>query len=80
MRWDGTAEGTFAADDLVEIGSTPYASDVLVTPVGTGAGYPATFAVDLAPGRYFARVRRREPGCGERPIPSPEVRFEIVPP
>jgi hypothetical protein len=48
--------------------------------VTTVAGPPATFAVDLAPGRYFARVRRRDPTCGERPIPSPEVSFEIVPP
>jgi hypothetical protein len=80
LRWDGTAEGTLAPDDLVEIGTTVYASNVFTTMVTTSPGSPAELAADLAPGRYFARVRRRDPTCGERPIPSPEVSFEIVPP
>lgn len=78
LRWSGTAEGTFAADDLLEIGTTFYASDVLVTQVITSPGPPGTFSVDLAPGRYYARVKRRQPGCSEPPVPSPEVSFAIV--
>lgn len=79
LRREGTAEGASASDDLVEIGTTVYASNVLTTVVTTAPGYPAEFTADLAPDRYFARVRRRDPTCGERPVASPEVSFEISP-
>lgn len=79
LRWDGVPESEAQADDLLEIGTTVYASNVLTTIVFSRGGYPGLFSTDLAPGRYFARVRRLNRWCGERSYPSPEVSFEIVP-
>jgi hypothetical protein len=66
-------------DDFVEIGTSVFASNVLTADVSIRPGYPGEFTAELAPGRYFARVRRFASHCGERSNPSPEVTFVIAP-
>jgi hypothetical protein len=56
LGWAGVAD---AGDYLVEVGSQPGASDLLIAPVGN-----VTSVGTLAPpGRYYVRVRARN-GCG----------------
>jgi hypothetical protein len=67
LDWDAAAG---ASDYLIEVGSTPGASNLLVTPL---AGMP--ISASAPPGTYYVRVRGRN-GCGAG-SPSSEIAIVI---
>jgi len=67
LDWDATAG---ASDYIIEVGSAPGASDLLVTPL---AGAPVS--ASAPPGTYYVRVRARN-GCGAG-SPSNEITVVI---
>jgi hypothetical protein len=76
LSWTGTAEFEVPYRTFVEIGTTPFAADVLVSPQMTSFGTPS-FTTTLPAGRYHARARRLYQQCDEVSNPSREVTFVI---
>jgi len=65
---------------VVEAGTRPWAADVHTSPPLPGLyNQPHTYGGELAPGRYYARVRRIHPSCTEPGNASREVTFVIEP-
>jgi hypothetical protein len=78
ISWEGTFELGPLYYSVVEIGTSPSASDVhrsalLPPPCNT----PNFYTIDLPPGRYYARVKRAYSGCAEPGNPSPDASFVI---
>ena len=77
LWWSGTGELESAYPTFAEIGRSPGASDVLVSPDTYSYGVP-TFTTTLPSGRYYARARRRGiSGCPEVSNASREVTFVV---
>ena len=68
LTWAGVAD---AADYLIEVGSSPGASDLLVAPLGN----VTTVSTYADPRLYYARIRARN-SCGVGP-PSNEISVRI---
>lgn len=76
LAWDGTGELETSYRTFVEIGGSPGAADVAVSPTFGSYGRP-TFVTTLPAGRYYARARRMSSFCDEVSNPSTEVTFVV---
>lgn len=76
LSWAGTGEMEDAYLTFIEIGHSPGAADVLMSPAISSYGFP-TFVTTLPPGQYYARARRQQWNCNELSNPSPEVTFVV---
>jgi hypothetical protein len=74
--WSGTGELEPIYRTYVEIGTSPTASNVLISPHTSSYSAPM-FTTTLPPGRYYARARRLPSTCDEVSNPSPEITFVI---
>jgi hypothetical protein len=75
FRWGGYIEGSIAYPTFVEVGSSPFATDVFVGT--THSIFEPSETITLPPGTYFARTRSVAT-CGQVSNASNEIAFSVA--